>query len=118
MSVVHATNRLQKASISQTMAMSWRLRTSGCVRRPGVTQPPDSGLYGLARLSRLSRTQVEEDMAMATTVQQASEHRGTYHVLGTRPTRHDALDKVTGAARYGADFPHSIGFSGRSLDLR
>jgi len=43
-------------------------------------------------------------MAMATTVQQASEHRGTYHVLGTRPTRHDALDKVTGAARYGADF--------------
>ena len=41
---------------------------------------------------------------MATTLQQASEHRGTYHVLGTRPTRHDALDKVTGAARYGADF--------------
>jgi xanthine dehydrogenase molybdopterin-binding subunit B len=24
-------------------------------------------------------------------------------VLGTRPTRHDALEKVTGAARYGAD---------------
>src|SRR5499427_10752699 len=42
-------------------------------------------------------------MAMATTGQQASEPRGTYHVLGTRPTRHDALDKVTGAARYGAD---------------
>src|SRR5215467_13672522 len=41
---------------------------------------------------------------MATTVQQASEHRGAYHVLGTRPTRHDALEKVTGAARYGADF--------------
>ena len=41
---------------------------------------------------------------MATTGQQASEQRGTYHVLGTRPTRHDALDKVTGAARYGADF--------------
>ena len=41
---------------------------------------------------------------MATTVQQASEPRGTYHVLGTRPARHDALDKVTGAARYGADF--------------
>ena len=41
---------------------------------------------------------------MATTGQQASEPRGTYHVLGTRPTRHDALDKVTGAARYGADF--------------
>ena len=41
---------------------------------------------------------------MATTGQQASEHRGTYHVLGTRPARHDALEKVTGAARYGADF--------------
>ena len=41
---------------------------------------------------------------MATTGQQASEPRGTYHVLGTRPARHDALDKVTGAARYGADF--------------
>ena len=40
---------------------------------------------------------------MATTVQQASEPRGTYHVLGTRPPRHDALEKVTGAARYGAD---------------
>src|SRR5215470_9306886 len=104
MSVVHETNRLQKASISQTMVMSWRLRTSGCVRRPGVTQPPDSGLDGLARRFCLSRTQVEEDMAMATTAQQAREHRGTYHVLGTRPTRHDALDKVTGAARYGADF--------------
>src|SRR5262244_2050150 len=85
------------------MAMSWRLRTPGCVRWPWMTQPPDAGLYGLARLSRLSRTQVEEDMAMATTVQQASEHRGAYHVLGTRPTRHDALEKVTGAARYGAD---------------
>ena len=68
-----------------------------------MTPPPDSGLYGLARLSRLSRIQVEEDMVMATTVQQASEPRGTYHVLGTRPPRHDALEKVTGAARYGAD---------------
>src|SRR2546425_568159 len=86
------------------MGMRWRLRTSVCVRRPWVTPPPDSGLYGLARLSRLPRTQGEEDKAMATTGQQASEQRGTYHVLGTRPTRHDALDKVTGAARYGADF--------------
>ncbi len=41
---------------------------------------------------------------MATTVPQASENRGQYNVLGTRPNRHDALDKVTGAARYGADF--------------
>src|SRR6266705_5539640 len=104
MSVVHETHRLQKASISQTMAMRWRLRTSGCVRWPWVTPPPDSGLYGLARLSRVSRTQGEEDKAMATTGQQASEPRGPYHVLGTRPARHDALEKVTGAARYGADF--------------
>src|SRR5712691_13161529 len=84
--------------------MRWRLRTSVGVRRPWVTPPPDSGLYGLARLSRVSRTQGEEDKAMATTGQQASEPRGPYHVLGTRPARHDALDKVTGAARYGADF--------------
>ena len=28
---------------------------------------------------------------------------GTYKVLGTRPVRHDGLDKVTGHANYGAD---------------
>ena len=27
-----------------------------------------------------------------------------YRVIGTRPMRHDAVDKVTGAAKYGADF--------------
>ena len=96
-------NHLQKASISQTMAMSGHLRTAGGMRRPWVTQPPDAGLYGLARRSRLSQTQGEEDMAMATTGPRASAHQGPYHVLGTRPTRHDALDKVTGAARYGSD---------------
>ncbi|MBI2855920.1 MAG: hypothetical protein HYX93_03635, partial [Chloroflexi bacterium] len=26
-----------------------------------------------------------------------------YKVLGTRPIRHDGIEKVTGAARYGAD---------------
>ena len=26
-----------------------------------------------------------------------------YKVVGTRPLRHDALDKVTGAAKYGSD---------------
>ena len=26
-----------------------------------------------------------------------------YRVIGTRPVRHDGVDKVTGAARYGAD---------------
>src|SRR5690606_29788427 len=28
---------------------------------------------------------------------------GKYRVIGTRPTRHDGADKVTGRARYGAD---------------
>ena len=28
---------------------------------------------------------------------------GDYKVVGTRPIRHDGLDKVTGRARYGAD---------------
>ncbi len=28
---------------------------------------------------------------------------GQYRVIGTRPVRHDGVDKVTGAARYGAD---------------
>ena len=27
-----------------------------------------------------------------------------YDVVGTRPIRHDGVDKVTGAAKYGADF--------------
>ena len=37
---------------------------------------------------------------MTTTAQPSS---GEYRVLGTRPMRHDAYDKVTGAARFGAD---------------
>ena len=28
----------------------------------------------------------------------------TYQVIGTRPIRHDGIDKVTGRAQYGADF--------------
>lgn len=27
-----------------------------------------------------------------------------YKVIGTRPIRHDGLEKVTGQAKYGADF--------------
>ena len=34
-----------------------------------------------------------------TTTEQSSKYR----VIGTRPVRHDGVDKVTGAARYGAD---------------
>ena len=40
---------------------------------------------------------------MATTAQRDNDRPGTYRVLGTRPIRHDGWDKVTGAARYGAD---------------
>ena len=36
---------------------------------------------------------------MTTTTEQPSQYR----VIGTRPVRHDGVDKVTGAARYGAD---------------
>jgi CO/xanthine dehydrogenase Mo-binding subunit len=40
---------------------------------------------------------------MSTTAQHVSEQSNPYRVLGTRPIRHDGLDKVTGAAKYGAD---------------
>jgi len=38
---------------------------------------------------------------MTTTAQPGSPSK--YKVLGTRPMRHDAYDKVTGAAKFGAD---------------
>jgi xanthine dehydrogenase molybdenum-binding subunit len=40
---------------------------------------------------------------MTTTVERQSESAGPYRVVGTRPIRHDGLEKVTGAAKYGAD---------------
>jgi len=40
---------------------------------------------------------------MTTTAQREHDRSGPYRVLGTRPIRHDGLDKVTGAAKYGAD---------------
>jgi CO/xanthine dehydrogenase Mo-binding subunit len=40
---------------------------------------------------------------MPTTAQRDHDRLGPYRVLGTRPIRHDGWDKVTGAARYGAD---------------
>ena len=40
---------------------------------------------------------------MTTTTQQESSSPDSYKVVGTRPIRHDGLDKVTGRARYGAD---------------
>jgi xanthine dehydrogenase molybdenum-binding subunit len=40
---------------------------------------------------------------MATIVNQESESPGKFQVVGTRPIRHDGLDKVTGRAKFGAD---------------
>src|SRR5215510_13294663 len=40
---------------------------------------------------------------MTTTTQREHDRPGPYRVLGTRPIRHDGLDKVTGVAKYGAD---------------
>ncbi|MCH8107149.1 MAG: xanthine dehydrogenase family protein molybdopterin-binding subunit [Chloroflexi bacterium] len=40
---------------------------------------------------------------MTTTVRKDSESPREYKVLGTRPIRHDGYEKVTGAAKYGAD---------------
>src|SRR5207247_2823929 len=39
----------------------------------------------------------------------------TYQVIGTRPIRHDGLDKVTGRALYGADFQAAGMLHGRIL---
>src|SRR5215470_12603210 len=34
----------------------------------------------------------------------AASESSTFKVIGTRPLRHDGFDKVTGRARYGADY--------------
>src|SRR6202011_2340510 len=39
----------------------------------------------------------------------------TYQVIGTRPIRHDGLDKVTGRAQYGADIQMAGLLHGRVL---
>ena len=40
---------------------------------------------------------------MTTTADRKTSGTGQYKVVGTRPIRHDGLDKVTGRAKYGAD---------------
>ena len=40
---------------------------------------------------------------MTTTVERSGQPVGKYRVLGTRPIRHDGVEKVTGVAKYGAD---------------
>ena len=44
-----------------------------------------------------------EDTHMTTTVDRQDASPQRYRVVGTRPIRHDGVDKVTGAAKYGAD---------------
>ena len=39
-----------------------------------------------------------------TTTTDKNNETSNYRVIGTRPMRHDAVDKVTGAAKYGVDF--------------
>ena len=48
---------------------------------------------------------------MATTV----ERSGEYKVVGTRPIRHDGVDKVTGRAKYGADVQAAGLLHGKTL---
>ena len=48
---------------------------------------------------------------MATTTERPSE----YNVVGTRPVRHDGVDKVTGRARYGADVHPTGMLHGKTL---
>ena len=40
---------------------------------------------------------------MATVIGQEVVDPGEYKIIGTRPVRHDGVDKVTGRAKYGAD---------------
>ena len=40
---------------------------------------------------------------MTTTADRDSERKRKYKVVGTRPIRHDGLEKVNGVAKYGAD---------------
>ena len=51
-------------------------------------------------------TEYQSNMVLATK---------TYNVVGTRPIRHDGADKVTGAAKYGADFNPAIVLYGKVL---
>ena len=48
---------------------------------------------------------------MATTAERSSE----YNVVGTRPIRHDGVDKVTGRAKYGADVQAAGLLHGKTL---
>src|SRR2546427_5923838 len=46
---------------------------------------------------------VKEGKRMTSAAGEKSPSPGKFNVVGTRPLRHDGVDKVTGHARYGAD---------------
>ncbi|MCH8298041.1 MAG: xanthine dehydrogenase family protein molybdopterin-binding subunit, partial [Chloroflexi bacterium] len=50
-----------------------------------------------------------------TTTSQQSQETSKYDVVGTRPIRHDGVDKVIGAAKYGADIQLSGMLHGKVL---
>jgi CO/xanthine dehydrogenase Mo-binding subunit len=52
---------------------------------------------------------------MTTTTSQQSAEASQYNVVGTRPIRHDGVDKVIGAAKYGADIQLSGMLHGKVL---
>ncbi|MBI4202317.1 MAG: xanthine dehydrogenase family protein molybdopterin-binding subunit [Chloroflexi bacterium] len=54
-------------------------------------------------------------MAMRTSRRASAPAEGQYQIIGTRPLRHDAVDKVTGRAQYGADIYPSGVLPGRIL---
>ena len=49
------------------------------------------------------------------TGQTVKHHANTYNVIGTRPIRHDGVEKVTGEARYGSDINLPGQFHGKVL---
>ena len=52
-----------------------------------------------------------------TTTGQQSEQAKQYEVVGTRPIRHDGVDKVIGAAKYGADIQLTIDVNTQTILL-
>src|SRR5258708_21385306 len=51
-----------------------------------------------------ARAQQRREIREVKNAMAASTTTGNFKVIGTRPIRHDGVDKVTGRARYGADY--------------
>src|SRR5262249_31052283 len=58
---------------------------------------------GTLAVSRLPRRKPLMATVDRETKTHATKGNGKYKVIGTRPIRHDGVDKVTGRAKYGAD---------------